>query len=149
VSILLDASDTKVDVVSHNLTVNSVNNDDSRFITVGIILDNGYYIRNSADDNTVVTVYKPVGDFIIGGGYIIPTESLGRKASDDRKKVNFGFNVKYNKTAKNLKGNMNIIFRRMKSDGIVHTYQIKANTMISLGVNILNPNRKIAEYVSK
>ena len=44
---------------------------------------------------------------------------------------------------------MNIIFRRTESDGIVHSYQIKANSMESLGVNPTNPNRKTAEYVSK
>jgi len=44
---------------------------------------------------------------------------------------------------------MNIIFRRTESDGQVHNYQIKANAMISLGVNITNAKRQTAEYVAK
>jgi len=146
---LVDITVKKIGSVEFNWNVN-IGTAAYKFYTVGIIVNNGgYYIRNSAEDNTVVTVYKPVGDFITGGGYIIPTESVGSKASDDGKKANFGFNVKFNKTGKNLQGNMNIIFRRTETDNIVHVYQIKANAMQSLGVNITNPNRKTAEYVSK
>src|SRR5436190_2088412 len=121
----------------------------SKQVTVGVIVDYGYYIRNSDDDDVVLTVYLPVGDFITGGGYIIPNESVGTKASDDGKKANFGFNVKFGNGGKNLQGSMNIIFRRTESDGLVHNYQIKANSMQSLGVNATNPNRQTAEYVSK
>jgi hypothetical protein len=121
----------------------------SKQVTVGIIVDYGYYIRNNNDDDVVLTAYLPVGDFITGGGYIIPYESAGSKASDDGKKSNFGFNVKFGNGGKNLQGSMNIIFRRTESDGLVHNYQIKANSMQSLGVNASNPNRQTAEYVSK
>ncbi|TDD98048.1 T9SS type A sorting domain-containing protein, partial [Flavobacterium cellulosilyticum] len=148
VTTLLNPSDTKVGTVSFNYLVNLLSAD-YKFLTVGILVDNGYYIRNNADDNVVVTVYLPVGDFITGGGYIVPAQSIGTLASTSGKKVNFGFNVKFNKTGKNLNGNMNIIFRRMESDGIVHSYQIKANAMQSLGVNASNPEIQTAEYVSK
>jgi hypothetical protein len=97
----------------------------------------------------VVTVYKPNGDFITGGGTIIPTLSVGSMKSDPGLKTNFGFNVKFNKSGTNLQGNMNIIFRRKESDGKVHSYQIKANAMVSLGVNVTNVKRKTAQYVSK
>jgi hypothetical protein len=120
----------------------------SKQVTVGIIVDYGYYIRNSDDDDVVLTAYLPVGDFITGGGHIIPYESVGSKASDDGKKANFGFNVKFGNGGKNLQGSMNIIFRRTEG-GIVHNLQIKANAMQSLGVNATNPNRQTAEYVSK
>ena len=95
----------------------------SKQVTVGVIVDYGYYIRNSDDDDVVLTVYLPVGDFITGGGYIIPNESVGTKASDDGKKANFGFNVKFGNGGKNLQGSMNIIFRRTESDGI-HPFHI-------------------------
>ena len=149
VSTLLNPTDTKVGTVSYNHSVNLPTSADYIFLNVGVIVDSGYYIRNNPEDNTVVTVYLPVGDFITGGGYIVPTQSIGTMASTPGKKVNFGFNVKFNKTGKNLNGNMNIIFRRLESDGIVHSYQIKANAMISLGVNASNPSSQIAEYVSK
>jgi hypothetical protein len=89
-----------------------------------------------------------VGDFITGGGYVIPTQSSGLYASDAGRKTNFGFNVKYNKSGTNLQGNMNFIFRRTVG-GLEKIYQIKANSMTSLGVNIANPNAQTAVFVSK
>jgi hypothetical protein len=106
----------------------------------------GYYIAQ--EENAVVTVYKPVGDFITGGGYITPTNSVGTYASDAGKKTNFGFNVKYSSNGSNLKGNMNVIFRRTEA-GVVKTYQIKANAMQSLAVDARNPKRQTATFITK
>ena len=147
VSTLVNATDTKIGTVSFPWSVNLGTATDVE-TTVGIIVDNGYYIRNSPSDNVVVTVYQPNGDFITGGGYIVPTLSVGTKNSDVGAKTNFGFNVKFNKSGTNLQGNMNIIFRRTEG-GIQHIYQIKANSMVSLGVNATNPKRQTANYVSK
>jgi hypothetical protein len=96
---------------------------------------NNYYTRNSSEDNTVVTVSKPLGtEFITGGGRLILTNSAGLKAGDPGTRNNFGFNVKYNKQLTNLQGNVNIIIRRTESDGL-HVYQIKGNSMTSLSVD--------------
>ncbi|MCK9640324.1 MAG: HYR domain-containing protein [Prolixibacteraceae bacterium] len=143
---LVNSTDLKTGIVSYNWEVNIGNATDEEF-TIGIIV-NEYYSRNNAADNTVVTVYKPVGDFITGGGYILPTSTAGTYAANEGLKTNFGFNVGYNKSGKNIHGNMNIIFRRTVG-GIVHTYQIKANAMTSLGVNIANPSAQTAVFVSK
>jgi hypothetical protein len=148
VSTLVNTGDTKIGTVSHSWTVNLGTLTDVQ-TTVGIIVNNGSYIRDEVIDNVVVTVYKPNGDFITGGGTIIPTLSVGSMKSDPGLKTNFGFNVKFNKSGTNLQGNMNIIFRRKESDGKVHSYQIKANAMVSLGVNVTNVKRKTAQYVSK
>ena len=148
VSTLVNASDTRIGTASFNWTVNLGIADDVQ-TTVGIVVDNGYYIRNSPTDNVVVIVYKPNGDFITGGGHITPTLSVGSMKADVGAKTNFGFNVKFNKSGTNLKGNMNIIFRRTENDGKQHVYQIKANAMQSLGVNATNANRQTANYVSK
>jgi hypothetical protein len=148
VSTLVNATDPKIGTVSYTWVVNLGSATDVE-TTVGIIVDNGYYIRNSADDNVVVTVYKPVGDFITGGGHIMPTSSIGTYASQAGTKTNFGFNVKYNKSGTNLQGNMNVVFRRTESDAIMHVYQVKVNSMQSLGVNISNPNVQISQYVAK
>jgi hypothetical protein len=106
---------------------------DAQDFTVGIVVNN-YYTRNSADDNVVVMVAKPLAsNFITGGGYIVLSNSEGLKAGDAGRKSNFGFNVKYNKSGKNLQGNINIIVRRTEADGL-HVYQIKGNAMTSLAV---------------
>jgi hypothetical protein len=96
------------------------------------VLAGGYYIRNTADDNTVVTVSKPLNDFVTGGGYIVLENSSGEKAGDAGRKNNFGFNIKYNKKGTNLQGNINTIIRRTEADGMLHVYQIKGNAMTSL-----------------
>ena len=143
---LINSTDLKTGVVSYNWTVD-IGNAAAEEFTVGIIV-NEYYIRDNATDHTVVTVYKPVGDFITGGGYILPTSTAGTYAADPDLKTNFGFNVGYNKSGKNIHGNMNIIFRKTVG-GIVHTFQIKANAMTSLGVDISNPAGQVAIFVSK
>ena len=145
---LVNNTDLKIGVVSYNWSVNIGTATDDEY-TIGIEVGSpGYYHRYDQSDNTVVTVYKPVGDFITGGGYILPTSSAGSYAADPGQKTNFGFNVGYNKSGKNIHGNMNILFRRTVG-GIVHTYQIKANAMTSLGVNIANPSAQKAVFVSK
>jgi hypothetical protein len=102
-------------------------------------------------DVPVVTVALPAGDFVTGGGYIIPpgttptctlltgitpTSSLkgfptsfGPYTADGRKN-NFGFNIKWNKSMKNLQGNLNTIIRGQ--DG--HSYQVKSSQAASLAV---------------
>jgi hypothetical protein len=95
-----------------------------------------YYARNDSSENTVVTVTQPGNDFITGGGYLVLANSAGLKAGDAGTKNNFGFNVKYNKSGKNLQGNINTIIRRMEADGILHSYQIKGNAMTSLSTKI-------------
>jgi hypothetical protein len=141
---LVSNGDLKTGVISFDWT-----NVAEGAYTVGIeVSSNGYYIRQNPDVSVVANVYQPTGDFITGGGYIIPTVTAGTFAADAGLKTNFGFNVKYNKKGTNLQGNMNFIFRRMENDGI-HTYQIKANAMTSLGVNISSSTSQTAEFVSK
>ncbi len=78
---------------------------------------------------------KPLDNSITGGGYIINTDSAGQYAADDGLKTNLGFNAKFNKNGTNVQGKINIIFRRMELDGLVHLYQIKSTAVSSLGVN--------------
>ncbi len=107
---------------------------DAQQFTIGIIVNN-YYCRNSSDDNTVVTVAKPLGElFITGGGYLVLTSSAGIKAGTAGTKNNFGFNVKYNKARTNLQGSINTIVRKMEA-GVMRVYQVKGNAMTSLAVN--------------
>jgi subtilisin family serine protease len=140
---LIDPSDLTTGVVT--LTRNfDIGSADYKSFDVKVVAD-CYFI---GEDQTVVTVYKPVGDFITGGGHIKPTLSAGKYASTPGLKTNFGFHVKFNKKGKNLIGGMNILFRQQVGDEI-QLFQIKTNSMSSLGINIINPNEEVSEFVSK
>jgi hypothetical protein len=134
---LVNPADPKVGTATYNWAVD-IGNQNSQTYHIGIIVEN-YYTRNSSDDNTEVTVSKPLNDFITGGGYLVLTNSGGVKAGDAGSKNNFGFNVKYNKSGTNLQGNINTIIRKTESDGL-HVYQVKGNQMNSLSVNSTKSN---------
>jgi hypothetical protein len=144
--VLITQADKKTGVVTFTWNVNIGNASDIEYNIYTEI--SGYYMN--PPDLTVVTVYKPTGDFITGGGYIIPYKTEGAYASekDGNLKTNFGFNVKYNKNGTNLQGNMNFIIRN-RENGLVKTYQIKSNAMTSLGVDISKLLEQKAVFVSK
>ncbi len=145
---LVNAADLKTGTVLVKTAVN-IGSADANQYTYRIEVS-GYYQQPQANqENIVVNVYKPLNDFITGGGHIIPMTSAGTYASDPGRKTNFGFNVRYNKTGKNLQGNINTIFRRKESDGIVHVYQIKGNSMTSLSVNASVATAKTALFNGK
>ena len=103
----------------------------------------GYYVGSPYQ--VPVTVYRTsLKEFITGGGHIIPVISKGDYASDPGRKVNFGFNVKWNKTMKNLQGNFNLIFRRGSE-----VYQIKSNALTGLGIDGSDPCSHTAVFTSK
>ncbi|GAB2766792.1 hypothetical protein GCM10010465_10310 [Actinomadura fibrosa] len=143
---LVDPSDSKTGTVSYEWLAQISGNNSSESFTVRVLVDNGYYV---AEDETVVTVYIPTGDFITGGGYLIPDASAGEYASNQGLKTNFGFNVKYNKKGNKLQGHMNVIFRRLEADGKIHKYQIKSNAVQSLGVDVSDPDAQVATFTTK
>lgn len=134
---LVSVSDTKVGTVTWTYTANIGSaNSVSYTVEIHVGMNNtGYYTRFSTDDNSVVTVSKPLSDFVTGGGFLLLTNSSGIKAGDVGSKSNFGFDVKYNKSGTNLQGHANIIVRRTESDNIQHVYQVMGNHMTSLSVN--------------
>ncbi|MBT8270726.1 MAG: HYR domain-containing protein, partial [Bacteroidia bacterium] len=144
---LVFADDETLGTVCYDWNVD-IGNQDAIPYTVGFIVDN-YYTRNSSEDNTVITVYKPKGDFITGGGFIIPDSSEGEYASTPGLKTNFGFNVKYNKKGTKVQGRVNIIFRVEQPDGSIRVYQIKSNAKPAFGVDISDPNFDFAEFTAK
>lgn len=127
---LVNPADATIAVATYNWNVCITGN--SQTFNIGIII-NGYYTRNSSEDNTLVTISKPLEDFVTGGGYLVLASSAGIKAGDVSSKNNFGFNVKFNKRGTNLQGNINSIVRKTESDGM-HVYQIKGNNFTSLGI---------------
>jgi hypothetical protein len=140
---LLNPADLTTGVVTYTWTAD-IGSANYQTFTLELIA-NCYF---SGNDQSVITVYKPVGDFVTGGGYLIPENSSGTFASTPGLKTNFGFHVKFNKTGKSLQGGMNIIFRRIESDGL-HIYQVKTNSMTSLGVNVTDPTNKLAVFTTK
>jgi hypothetical protein len=129
---LVNTGDLKTGTATYNWNVN-IGSANSQTYTIGIIVNN-YYTRNNSSDNSIVTVSKPLDDFITGGGYLLLQTSAGIKAGDAGTKNNFGFNVKYSKSKTNLQGNINTIIRRTESNGL-RVYQVKGNSMTSLSVN--------------
>jgi hypothetical protein len=121
---------------------------DSDQYTVGLIVDN-YYTRNSSIDDTVLTISKPLTTaFVTGGGYFVNQSSSGQYAGTAGAKTNFGLNVKNNKSAKNLQGNLNVIIRRLEN-GAWKTYQIKSNQTDSLFENPTSASTGTAQFTGK
>ncbi len=144
--ILVIPSDLKTGVVSYDWKVN-IGVATQAVYTIGIEVNNDGYYTNNQSDYTTVTIYKPTGDYIAGGGYINPTNSAGTYASDPGLKTNFGFVVTYKINGMNRQGSANIIFRR-KVNGVVNTFQIKSNSITSLGVNVANASSKTAVFIA-
>ncbi|PYM06291.1 MAG: hypothetical protein DMD82_09150 [Candidatus Rokuibacteriota bacterium] len=139
---LVSASDTKTGTATFNWNVD-IGTASSQSYTIGVIVNN-YYTRNVSDEDAVITVSKPLSDFITGGGYLLLTSSAGLYAGGAGTRNNFGFNVKYNKSNTNLQGNINTIVR---NSGRV--YQIKGNSMTSLSVNATSTSTGTAVFNGK
>ena len=139
---LVSLSDTKTGTATCNWTA-SLGTALSMSPTVGIIVD-GYYTRNSSDDDQIVTVSVATTGFITGGGYLVMSSSAGQYPGATGSKNNFGFNVKYNKQGTNLQGNINAIVR---NNG--HVYQIKGNSMTSLSSTITSSTTGAATFNGK
>ena len=118
-------TDTKTGSVSCDATLD-VNAHD-----IGIIVSGSYTAGSTAAVKIgVVEVAEPNGSFITGGGYEVLSLSKGKYPGGVDSRMNYGFNIKYNKSKTNLQGHANIIFR---ANGRV--YQIKSNAADSLGIS--------------
>jgi len=129
---LLNSADPLTGVATYNWNVDIGSTAASQSVTVGIVVNN-YYTRDSALDNTLITVSRPLDGFITGGGYIVNKKSGGLLAGAVGERTNFGFNVKYSKTG-SPQGNVNIIVRSYcNPDGTrsntLHVYQIKSTAI--------------------
>ena len=86
---------------------------------------------------TPVTLALPGQDFVTGGGHLVLTNSAGTYAGTTNSKMNFGFTMKWNKSGKNLQGQINIVFRKWQSyngEWQWRVYQIKSNAINSMAV---------------
>ena len=97
---------------------------------------NNYY-KGQSDQVTLVTLALPGTENISGGGNLVITNSAGMYAATAQSKMNFGFTMRWNKSGKNLQGQINIVFRRWELfQGVMQwrTYQIKSNAVNSMNV---------------
>ncbi len=144
---LLNEDDPTLGVIEYEWN-SSLNGDNPALYEVKIEINGCYYDGMTA--GYPLTVYQAMGDFITGGGHMIMTESAaGLYPPTPGSKLNFGFNVKFNKKGTNLQGKMNIIYRVFEGEELVKVYQIKSNATTSLGTNLVNKDELIAEFVSK
>jgi hypothetical protein len=98
-------------------------------LQVYAVVDN-YYTIGTTDMPTNITIARPGADFVTGGGYLRNSSCAGAIAGTKDLKTNFGFNMQYNKSGSNLKGQCNIIIR---SNGRI--YQVKSNAVNMLAVS--------------
>jgi hypothetical protein len=137
---LLDASD-KTEGLAETIWEGQISQNPDQF-DIAVEVD-GYYDGMSQEYPLII--YEPEGDFITGGGWQeIPESGAGFYAADVGSKMNFGFNVKFNKKGTNLQGKMNIIYRAGST-----VYQIKSNATTSLGTDLSVEGELKAEFVSK
>jgi hypothetical protein len=133
---LLSASDPTVGgartgVQTVTLTSAEFNNGGKTFDLVAEA--QGSYYQGRTADHTLITVAVPGQDYVTGGGSVlIGSQSTGSYAATPGSKMNFGFTMKWNKSGKNIQGQMNLLFRRLVS-GVWRTYQVKSNAINTLG----------------
>jgi len=132
---------------THTLLGNNCSSGGETF-EVWISAGNYYTGQTSASDVTLVTLATPGSEFVTGGGHLVLSNSAGSYAGTTGSKMNFGFNMKWNPSGKNLQGNINVIFRRLVS-GEWRTYQIKSNKINSMAINLKDPNYRKAIISTK
>ena len=98
----------------------------------------GKYYEGQADAYIPITLGLPGPEYVTGGGNTVMSNSSGIYAGDAGRKMNFGLVMKWNKSGKNLQGNINVIYRR--EDG---NYQIKSNAINSLVIENVDNTGKV------
>jgi hypothetical protein len=140
---LVSSGNLLTGVATHDWTVN-IGTLDSREFTIGLRVGGSYAAALAAE--AIVTVVKPIPNFVSGSGHILLSDSVGLLAGDSGSKNNFGFGVRYNKSGKNLQGRLNIIFRATDSEGVLRTYQAKATALSSMAAD---PKKGTATITAK
>jgi subtilisin family serine protease len=97
---------------------------------VGIVVGGYYTDANFANETTDVTVSQYLPGMLTGGGYTTNQASAGLYAGGQGQRTNFGFNAKMTKTG-GYQGSVNVIVRKG-----LRVYQIKSNTINSIGSNV-------------
>ncbi|MFM9050966.1 MAG: HYR domain-containing protein, partial [Bacteroidota bacterium] len=128
---LLNPSDPTVGTVATTTTLTLPSNSDGMTYEVRFTVKS-YYTETSTI--TLQVSRASVSDFLSGGGFNVITRSQGSYKADSLSRNNFGFQIKWNKSNRNLQGGINCIFRRTEN-GVRKTFQLKGNLMSSLSVD--------------
>ncbi len=113
---------------------------------MNVTTEGGFYTGQN-NPPTLITVAVPGADFVNGGGSLAMAQSVGTFAATAGSRMNFGFTMKWNKSGRNIKGQANIIFRRLVNGGW-RTYQIKSNAVNTLGTFNVTGGRR-ADFNTK
>ncbi|HEY9760871.1 MAG TPA: VCBS domain-containing protein, partial [Trichocoleus sp.] len=145
---LMQQGNQLVGVATLDWNVN-IGNADSDTFTIGTVVNGSFYNQNTPLEDTTVTISKPTGQFISGGGYTVLGNSTGQYAGDANSRFNYGFNIKTSKSQNSYQGKFTGLFRRTDigadgiagtADDVLRTYQIRSNAADSLvvqaGVNL-------------
>lgn len=128
---LVEAGDPGTGTAGCDWEVRNISTSGANFDITLIV--SGHYVTQPNLYSLEVALGGGTG-YISGGGWLAMTDSAGTYAATTDTRMNFGFNVKYNKSQKNLQGHVNIIYRR---DGYV--YQVKSNAINSLTTRLGEP----------
>jgi VCBS repeat-containing protein len=109
---------------------------------IGIVVD-GYYVRSTSTDNSLVTVARPLTNFITGGGSLINVNSAGIYGGDSTLETDFGFGVKLDQNVRNRQGDCTTIIRHAGN-----VYQVTTNSINSMTVNIAEGTATFAAQAS-
>ena len=139
---LVTPGDTLTGTAVYEWATDIGNNDALIYRVVAMVGD--HYVGSSAGD--LVTVTKQVPGSINGGGYLINTASGGIYAGDAGQRTSFAFNVKANKGKGTPQGNVVVRVRRMEADGVLHTYEIRSNAILSV---VTNPSTGSATFEAR
>jgi hypothetical protein len=137
--------DSKTGVVSAKWSVDGSSKDVPNDIRIEVGGD-GYYERSSSSDISVVTLYKPSGDYIAGGGYLI--NPAGVFKGTPGLKTNFGFVVRFKYKGSSPEGSMDFIFRATEN-GSIRTYQANSTSISNVAVNDVSHYGKTALIIAK
>ena len=114
--------------------------------SVGIVVD-GYYTRDSTEDDVIVVVSKPGNNFVTGGGFLINENSGGEFAGDIGLNTNFGLNAKFSRNGKTLVGGVKTIIR--KDEHVYLIKSIKLTSLVAVPFDENDPNSGTATIVGK
>lgn len=106
---------------------------------IGIVVNN-YYARNYVADNTIVEVYEDTGDYMTGGGDVIPTLSSGQLVSDAGTRANIGFDLKFNDQGVLSHGHTTILIRQTV-ERIGRLFELRSTEIAEMAVNVDSPDQ--------
>lgn len=126
---LVNPGDPRTGTAAYEWAID-IGNADSAIYRV-VTMAGSRYVGESAGD--FVTVAKPLNGAINGSAYIVNTASAGLLAGDAGQRTDIAYSVLSTKSG--AKGSVVMRVRRMESDGILHTYQIKSNAILTVTTN--------------